>query len=284
MTSRHIGKADFILLFITLIWGSTFALIKDALNFISPSLFQGIRFAIAAALVGFIARKEIRRFDPLRLRQGIILGLMLAAGFALQTFGLRLTTASKSAFITGLLVVLTPAFQLAIERRAPTRGNVIGILLVTAGLWLLTSPQGSAFNAGDFMTLGCAVIFALYVVYLDIFTREAYAAEIVFYQVLVTAILGFALLPALETPLFVPRPVMIFALLYTAVFSSTVATFLQTKYQRESTPTRAAVIYSLEPVIAALFAAFLLHETLAPIAIAGAALILGGLLVSELLA
>ena len=152
-------------------------------------------------------------------------------------------------------------------------------------LYAFPAPRWHHLDGGRYLgTLGCAVIFALYVVYLDIFTREAYAAEIVFYQVLVTAILGFALLPALETPLFVPRPVMIIALLYTAVFSSTVATFLQTKYQRESTPTRAAVIYSLEPVIAALFAAFLLHETLAPIAIAGAALILGGLLVSELLA
>ncbi len=275
-------KADLILLSITIIWGTTFVIVKDALHFISPLIFQGVRFAIAAIIVGLFTLKYVKNSTAITIKHGVFLGLLLGIGFGFQTIGLQITSASKSAFITGMMVVFTPLLQLVIERRKPTKGNVAGIMFVAMGLYLLTSPAGSTFNFGDFLTVCCAIIFAFYIVYLDIFTRDSFPREIVFHQMLVTSILGFALSPFLEQPKFIPDSSALTGLIYTAIFASAINTFLQSKYQRDTTPTRAAIIFAVEPVVATIFAFIVLHEVLPALSIFGGALIISGLLVSEL--
>ena len=279
---RKIAKADIILLSITLIWGSTFVIVKNALHFISPLLFQGIRFGIASVIVGLFTWKHIRAAKIEAVKQGMILGIFLGVGFALQTIGLQVTTASKSAFITGFMVVLVPIFQLVIEKRRPTRGNVVGVFFVAIGLYLLTSPAGSQVNTGDVLTLGAAIIFAVYIVYLDIYTKESFPREIVFYQMLVTSVLGFIFAPLLENSFIIPDSSMLLALLYTAIFASAMNTFLQSKYQRDSSPVRAAVIFAMEPVFAAVLAVLMLHEAFTAASFLGAGMIITGLLISEL--
>ena len=102
--------------------------------------------------------------SDLTVLYGIILGILLSIGFITQTIGLQYTTASKSGFLTGLLVIFTPIFQLFIERKMPGKGNLLGVVLVAIGLFFLTSPQGQEFNLGDFLTLICAVVYALYII------------------------------------------------------------------------------------------------------------------------
>jgi len=160
-------KAELFLFSCTVIWGGTFVIVKSGLEDSSPLQFVAIRFTIAAILFFPFVAKSLRSISRKAWEGGIVIGSLLFLGFVSQTIGLTYTTASKSGFITGLLVVFTPIFQVVIERRAPKIGNVIGVILVTVGLYLLTSPEGSEFNIGDLLTLFCAAVFGLYIVYLD---------------------------------------------------------------------------------------------------------------------
>jgi drug/metabolite transporter (DMT)-like permease len=283
-TTQHriFPRADRFLFAITLIWGSTFSISKFALAHVSPLFLQGTRFALAALIVGIYTRRDIRATTRASLRGGVILGVFLGLGFAFQTVGLASTSASRAGFLTGTMVVLTPLFQMLLERRMPTVGNLIGVALVAAGLFVFTDPTAGALNAGDLLVLACAVVFALYIVYLDVFTREAFHREIVFYQFVVTALLAFAFLPVLPGRAPQLQAGVVGAIVYLAVFASVIAIFVQSKYQRESTPTRAAIIFSLEPVFAAIIAAVALGERMGRSEILGAAMMGGGVLVSEL--
>ncbi len=281
---RRIPRADGLLLLITLIWGSTFSLTKVTLLDISPYIYQGARFTLASILVGIYTWRDIRATTRRTLWQGVVLGVLLGLGFILQTVGLAETTASKAGFLTGTLVVFTPVFQLVIERRMPTIPNLIGVLLTSIGLFVFTSPTGGQFNLGDFLVLLCAVVFAVYVVLIDIFTKERFNAELVFFQFATTAIIGFALAPVFDQGqpnTFTTNAIL--ALIYLAVFASCIALFVQTKYQRETTPTRAALIYTMEPIFAAIIAVVTIGETMNGVAVLGAGLMLSGLLVSEVL-
>lgn len=280
-SSARIPRAELYLLSITLIWGSTFAVSKIVLASVSPYMLQAVRFALAALVVGIYTRRDIRATTRASLRSGLILGLLLGTGFLLQTVGLTLTSASRTGFLTGTMVVFTPLLQLALERRAPTAGNIAGVVLVMIGLAMMTSPAGGAFGLGDLLVLACAVVFAASVVYLDIATREAFHREIVFYQFVVTALIALLAMPFggdAGTWTFEAAS----GTLYLAVVATALAIFVQSKYQRESTPTRAAVIYSFEPVIAAAVAWMLIGERLEGWGLAGAAVIFFGLLASEL--
>lgn len=280
MSSR--SKAELILLSITFIWGSTFAASKYLLSSISPFLYIGVRFALAALILSMLYLSRARSMTKNSFRKGGILGSLLFAGFVLQTVGLQYTGASKSAFITGMMVVFTPICQLIIERRAPKIGNVIGIVLVTIGLYLLTSPAGSEFNLGDALNLCCAVTFALYIVYLDVFSKGEDHVHLTLSQFLVCMLLGLGAAPFVETMRFVPSAEAIGTLLYLTIFASVIAITVQVRFQKDTTPTRSAVIFSIEPVLAAGFAYVLLGEILGPLGFLGGGLIVLGVLVSEL--
>lgn len=275
-------RADRFLLAITLIWGSTFSVTKIALLDLSPMLLQGSRFLAAAVMVGMYTWKDIKSTTPESLRAGLVLGILLGLGFALQTVGLVYTTASKAGFLTGTMVVFTPLLQLAIERRRPSVGNTIGVIIVGGGLYIFTSPAGGDFNFGDLLVLLCAVVFAFYIVYLDVFTKKRFDREIVFYQFVVTAIIGFLAWPFFDPGKAAFTIPVLGAILYLSFFASTVAIFVQSKYQRETTPTKAAIIFTMEPVFAALLAFLILGEVMSTVEAMGAAVMFGGLLFSEL--
>ena len=270
------------LLGITIIWGSTFSVTKNALHDIAPLLLQGTRFALAALIVGIYTWKDIRTSSRRTLRHGIILGSYLGVGFALQTIGLGMTSASKSGFLTGTLVVFTPLLHLAVERCLPSWAHAAGVVIVGVGLYVFTSPSGSTFNLGDILVLLCAVVFAFHVVYLDVYTKDRFRREIVFWQFVTTSAIGFALFPLVPSAPSRATPTAVLSVLYLAVFASAFAIFLLTKYQRETSPTHAAIIYTMEPVMAAFIAWLALGEILSGMALLGAGIMLAGLLFSEL--
>ena len=266
----------------TFIWGGTFAVVKLGMEDISPILLLVVRFVIASVILLLIFRRKIFpiKFDS--LQKGSLLGLFLFLGFVSQNIGLTITTASKSAFITGMMVVFVPMLQFVIERRAPKLGNLVGVAIVTLGLWFLTSPSGSAFNSGDALTLVCAVLFAIYIVYLDVVSKEMSTIQLLFIQLSSMAVYSVVTVALFETPKLVIRPQSIMALLYLTILATLLTTWVQTHYQKDTTPTRAVVIFSVEPVIASVIAYFLLGETLGALGILGGALIVGGVLLSEL--
>jgi drug/metabolite transporter (DMT)-like permease len=280
LTSRT--RAESYLLSLTIIWGSTFVLTKFILEDASPFVYVAIRFFAASLLFAAFFFRRLRTISKDGVAKGLVLGVLLFFGFVLQTIGLKFTTASKSAFITGLMVVFTPIFQLIIERKAPKIGNIIGVVLVAIGLYLLTSPKGSEFNIGDALTLVCAVLFSIYTVYLSVYGKDHDPAHLTFVQFASTAILAAIAIPFLETAYINLTFNFLLNLAYLAVMPTVVALYVMAKYQKYTTPTRSAIIYSMEPPFAAIFAFLIIGEQIGMIGIIGGMLILFGLIVSEL--
>ncbi len=218
---------------------------------------------------------------PSAMKSGVVLGVLLYIGFAVQTVGLQYTTASKSAFFTGMLVVFTPIVQFIVEKRLPMLGNIIGVLLSAIGLFLLTSPEGSAFNIGDALTLLCAILFGFYIVYLDVVSQRDDRDVLTFMQIFVCAVLGIIFAVSFEDIRFSVNSDLISSLLYLTIFATILTTWIQNRFQGDTTPTRAAVIFTLEPVIAATFAYYVRDEVLGTVGLVGAGVIIVGLLVSE---
>ncbi len=286
------------LVFITLLWGVTFVVIKLSLTDVSPLLFVSLRFTLAAIILFPFMFKVLKTSNREFLIGGIILGLLNFGGYATQTIGLKFTSATKSGFITGTFVIFTPILQLIIEKRIPRKENVLGIILVLLGLAFLSSrgdsifdvftELGKNFNIGDFFTLLCAILFAGYIVYLDMVSHKIDYKLLVFVQIIVTGVCGWFFTYFLEVSGFEKfgfqlNGTVIFAVFYTAVLATIVAITLQTKYQKYVTPTKAAIIFSLEPIFAALFAFLIINERISGFGFIGCIFIFTGLLVSELM-
>jgi len=295
ITSKTKYKSEAILLLVTILWGGTFVIVKEALNDISSMAFLFARFSIAGIILLPFMRK--RNFTKQNILPGIFLGALLFAEFAVQTIGLKFTSATKSGFLTGTAVIMVPLLQVLIEKRKPTKGVIIGTILVLIGISFLSSGGssilnlfsdiGSNFNLGDFLTLISALFFALYIIYLDIETSKHDFRVLLFLQFITTSFLAEIFLFLFSATNLEPIKIdltqnLIFAVAYTSIFATLLATALQTKYQKDVTPAKAGIIFSFEPIFSAIFAFFILGEIITNFGYFGAALIVLGLLISEL--
>jgi drug/metabolite transporter (DMT)-like permease len=278
-TSR---RAELTLLVLTFFWGITFPMVKTALNFCSPFLFLAIRFAIGTLIVAVIYSKEISFIDRATLKAGIIIGIFLFLGFAFQTVGLKYTASSKSAFITGLFVIMVPPLSVLMVKEKPKIFSLIGVALALSGLWLMTRPKGSEFNSGDLLTLFCAISFSLHVIYVQIYSAKLDFKKLVLVQLLTTTILSIPSMFLFERIKFVYDPNLLSAILVTALFATALGITIQNRMQKDTTATKASIIYTAEPVFAAVFSYLLLGETMGLMGMLGAFLILSGMLCSEL--
>lgn len=272
------------------IWGTTFVATKLALETVSPILYLAVRFGIASLLFIIFFRQSLPISKSLFLSALPLLGWYFA-GFVFQSVGLKLTTASKSGLITGSYVIFTPILQSLLEKRPPPLGVWIAAVMVFSGLFLLTTKGdsfASDFNFGDFLTLLCGVSYAFYLVELDKLTQKDWFAndspqtlKLSLLQLLFCGTLALPFSFVLETPFISPSFTLVLVVLYLALFASVITTILQTRYQRETTPSRAAIIFIMEAVISTLLAVALLNEALSAAAWIGAGLMIGGLIVSE---
>lgn len=267
---------------VCIIWGSTFVLVKGALDDISPALFIGIRFSIAAAALGMVV--AVRRKAPPRLWVGgIVVGVALFAGYFLQTLGLRFTSAAKSGFITSLYIVLVPLLAAAVYQKAPGFSEWVGVLLATAGIGLLTLTTARfTIGLGDALTIGCAFAFAVHILLLGNYAKYGQTEWLTLLQVATCALVSLGTCRFLEAPFVRWTPRVLLALAVTSLLATALAFFIQTWGQQHTTPTRAAVIFSLEPLFAWLASYVFEHEVLTRQAVAGAGCILAGILVVEL--
>ncbi len=281
-------RADGVLLFITAIWGGTFVVVKDALGDADPFTFLAVRFAMGAAVASVVAGPALWRPDV--LRAGLLLGTFLFAGYAFQTAGLVFTTESRSAFITGLAVVLVPFASFFISRRVPKPPSLLGVALALGGLYVLTgglssgAAAGAASRAevvlGDLLTLGCALTFATHIALTERFAPKLPAMALVAVQLWTVCLLSAGAL------LFVPPRVtwtgdLLFAAAFTGIFASALAIGLQTWAQARTTAVRAALIFALEPVFAAGLSFGMGRESLGAKELSGGALLLLAVLVAE---
>jgi len=277
--------ADLALVLVAFFWGTTFTVVKQALQDILPFGFLFLRFSLATLII-IPMIWSTGRFRSLPWKPGILAGAFLTLGYTAQTVGLQYTTASKSAFITGLAVVMVPIFVAVFEQKWLSKRSVIAVVIAVIGLYLLTSPGTRAFNRGDAWTVLCAVGFALHVVVLDYYTRRVDYFGLFFLQIAVVAFLSGAIIPFEGAPGFSLSGQLtgnaIFGIVVTAVFATAIAFFLQNWAQQTTTATRTALIFTLEPVFAALTAYVVLTERLGLYGILGGVLILTAIILAEL--
>lgn len=277
-------KADLALLVNTFIWGATFTTVKSALDDSSPVLFVAARFSLAAAVLALLYFRSLGRRT---LLPGIAAGTLLFAGYAFQTTGLRFTTASKSAFITGLTIPLVPLMASLVYRKRPRPAELIGVCFATLGMGLMTLEDVRLrANPGDGLTVLCALAFAGHIVALGYFSNQAIRQGVGFeglavWQIVTAAVWGLVTFRWLDSPHWHMSNRLWIALAITGLLATALAFTVQAWAQRYTTPTRTALIYSLEPVFAWVFSWMLTGELLSRRATLGAILILAGILFVE---
>jgi drug/metabolite transporter (DMT)-like permease len=277
-------RADAALLFNTACWGATFVLVKAALSDVSPIVFLALRFGLAAVALGVIFRGVGRvRWSWSEAGAGALTGAFLYFGFALQTAGLRLTSAPKSAFLTGLTCIMVPLLGALVYKTRPQASEVVGVLVATAGLGLMTLEGVTGWiGRGDALTLLATIAFAAHIIALGHFSGQMSFEILSVTQIAAGAVLALAMFWWAETPRLAWHPAVVWAILVTGVVCTAVAFTIQAWAQQYTTSTRTALIYMLEPVFAWITSFVVAGEGLSGRASLGAAFILGGVLLVEL--
>ncbi|HIE48394.1 TPA: DMT family transporter [Candidatus Bipolaricaulota bacterium] len=267
------------LLIVTAIWGWTFVLVKEGVAEIGPLWFLALRFAIATGLALPLLARGLRDWA-----RGALLGAILFLGYFFQTWGLVYTTAQKSGLITGLSVVLVPPIAWLWGQRT-SRRTWAGVALAALGLSLLVlggrEPLGPT-GFGDLLTIICALAFALYLVFLDRYTKTTDFLSLFLPQLGVVALLSLAGAYIWEAPTLRLSARTWQAILITGALASTLAFFVLTWVQRRSTAAYTAIVLASEPAFAALFGWLLLGEWLRGPQILGGGLIFLGIMIPQL--
>lgn len=268
------------LLGVTVVWGSTFFLIKDVVGRMPVPDFLAVRFAIAAVVLAMLRPGSVRRLDPLARRRGVVLGVVYGLAQIFQTYGLAHTPASVSGFVTGMYVVLTPLFAglLLRQRVGPTAW--LAVALATTGLGVL-SLRGIQLGLGESLTLVSAALYALHIVGLGAWStgRDAFGLSVV-QMVTIAAVCGVAAAPGgITLP---PDTGAWLGVVYTALVAGALALVVQTWAQAHMSATRAAIIMTMEPVFAGGFAVLLGGESVTARLLVGGVLVLAAMYLAEL--
>src|ERR1700730_3714940 len=278
-------RADVALAFCSLLWGVTFVVVRNALNHISVFLFLAVRFSLAAVLMALFRPGGLRNLKKDEVFAGAALGLFMFGGYAFQTAGLQYTTPAKSGFITGSSVVFVPLLLGLFWRRRLTTWIYGGTLAAVAGLYLLTVPaEGVArLNHGDLLTLGASGLYAVHIILVGDYTRRHSVAALSVLQVAACAALAWVATAAASVTAWQParfdgRWELAAAIGICAVFATAIAFSTQLWAQQYTTASHAAIIFTLEPVVAVITSYLVIGERLNLRAVCGAACVLTGIL------
>lgn len=273
---------------ITLIWGFTFVFTKIGLESTTGSFLVLLRFFIGMMFLILFFGRHILPIDKSTLQKGLVLGLLYGGGFVLQTYGLQFTTVPKSAFITGMAVPMVPFVFWFIERKRIQFFSILGVIVATLGLWLFSRPDFANLNLGDILTLFSTLFWAFYVTLMDLYTKDRtdfpYTVKLVFLQFLFICLVSTMTFFIFDFKSFFLKfdSNLISAIAYNGIIASFLVTFIHTGYQKFTTPVKAALIFSLEPVVASVVSIFVFSITFQSVEILGAAIMICGVLISEL--
>ena len=269
-----------LLVLVTAVWGITFVQIKDALELYPLFAFLAVRFAIAVAVLAVPAARRVRSLGRDGTVAGLLLGGLLATGYALQTAGLERTTVSAAGFVTGMYVVFTPVFGYVLFRIRAPRAVWLGVALAVLGLAMLSGVSAGS-TAGDLLVLAGAALYALQIALMERFAPR-YDPLAFTTAEMAAAFVGFAVIAVAAGQVEVPHGATVWAaLLVTGVFASAIAFLVQAWAQQRTSATQTALVFSLEPVWAGIFGFALAGDRLGAIGWAGCAVILAGIAVSE---
>lgn len=270
------------LLTVTVIWGGGFVASDMALETLSPFQIMLIRFLIAAVLMTLLGAKQIKTITREEARCGFWLGAALFGGFALQIIALQYTTPSKNAFLTATNVVIVPFIALVIYRKKIEVRSLIGAGMAVVGAGVLSLKEDFSIGLGDGLTLLCAVCFALQIFLTGEYVGRIRPSVLNFLQMATACVLSAAGLALSGDYTFAPSGRSLLAVLYLGVVSTTITYLLQTVSQKYVDETKSAIILSMEAVFGTFFSVVLLHENVTVRMLAGSALILAAVLVSEI--
>jgi drug/metabolite transporter (DMT)-like permease len=268
------------LLLVTAVWGVTFVQVKDALELYPLFAFLAVRFAIASLTLAVPAAPRLRSLGRAGWRAGIGLGLLLAAGYALQTAGLQRTTVSSTGFITGLYVVFTPLLSFALFRIRVGAAAWVGVALSTVGLAMLSGVDAGSIE-GDLLVLAGSAAYSLQIVLMERYAPRYDPLAFTLAEML-AAFGGFAVVAVALGQIEVPRGWTVWgALLVTGIFASALAFLVQTWAQRRTSATRTALAFAMEPVFTAIFGYTLAGDRLGAVGWLGCGVIMAGILLAE---
>lgn len=278
----RITRQELVLIFITMVWGGTFLVVHRAMAHSGPFFFVGLRFATASLLLAFFFRRYLRHMTWLEVKAGALIGLSIAGGYGLQTWGMQTISSSQSAFLTALYVPVVPLLQWLFLRRPPGLMAWIGIMLAFTGLVLVAGPQDGSLtlNAGEIATLLSTLAIAAEIILISRFAGQVDVRRVTLIQLMVASACAFVfMIPNGESVPTISTPLLLSALGLGA--ASALIQVTMNWAQRSVSPTRATVIYAGEPVWAGVVGR-IAGERLPAAALLGGVLIVCGVIVSEL--
>ena len=277
-------RADLLLLTVAIAWGVTFLMVQDAISTTPVYAFLFFRFALASILMFIISYRFLNELNKKTILYGVILGIFLFSAFATQTFGLMYTKSSIVAFITGLNVICVPFLTYLFFKDKIKLNVLIASFIAVIGLYLLTMSGTLVFEKGEFLTLICAILFALQIIFTGKFSNQVNVFLLVLFQLITVSILALIFSLSLDSATFnISYNYAFFkAVIITAIFATVYAFLIQTYMQQFTTATKTAIIFTMEPVSAAIFAYFTANEVLTIVQFIGAVLIILATLIAEL--
>src|SRR5690606_33802343 len=248
---QYIG--DGMLLITAIVWGSGFVVTAIALEYLSAYQVMAGRFVLAALILSLLFRKKFRTFTKAVVWKGAILGTILYIGFALQTVGLEYTTPSKNAFITAINVVIVPLIAYMVYKRKVDRFEVVGSILAIIGVGFLALQGSMTINIGDLLTLACAAAFAFDIFYTNHFVKKEDAISLTIVQFITAAFISTISVWIQGDISTTIQSEAIYAIIYLAVFSTTIAYVCQNVGFKYTTATKGAILLSLESLFGMIF-------------------------------
>ena len=265
---------------ITAVWGYTFLIVQSAVGRMPVMDFMAWRFAAAALIMLALRPTCLRGITRLELLRGAILGIILGLGYIAQTYGLLYASAAVSGFITGMFVVLTPVMAWILLRHQTDRNTWLLVALATVGVAVL-SLNGWSVGPGELLTLGCAILFAIHIVGLGEWSPHYDPYTFAFLQIATVAVIS--IIAAIPGGITIPPDIEVWQTIgITAVFATALAFIVQTWAQSLVSPTRAAIVMTMEPVFAGLFAVVIGGNQLTWRTLLGGACIVAAMLIINL--
>ena len=279
-------KSDFILMFVAVIWGLAFVAQRIGMDHIGPFTFNGLRFVLGCLsllpVVLLTRNKTSGKKNDGLIKAGTISGIFLFFGISFQQVGLVYTTAGKAGFITGLYVVIVPILNLFLKQDKTTFGTWIGAIMAAIGMFFLSVTKDLTMNFGDLLVLCSAICFAFHLIIIGRISNRFNTAQLSLVQCVICATLSLLVAAIFETFILADILRVSIPLLYGGVLSVGVAYSLQIYGQKNSPASHAAIIFSLESVVAAIGGWIILNEILSGSATLGCGLMLAGMLTSQL--
>lgn len=275
-------KADFTMLVVTLFWGSSYLFMKMGLESIQGFNLIALRFGIAFVLAGLVFYKRFMHIDFQTIKYGFLLGSILFSAISVVTIGVKSTSVSNAGFLFSLAVVFVPLLLAIFFRQKTEKRMVIGVVFAIVGIALLTLNDGLSISTGDFLIILGALFYAIYIIVTDKLTKNVDSISLGILQLGFTGAWGLLLSLFFENPHLPNTTESWVSILALSIFCSAIGFIGQTAAQQYTTPTHTGLIFSLEPVFAALFAFIFAGEVLSEKGYIGAFLVLIGILTTKI--